>query len=231
VNKAQKRSDHGILPVQIETEACLEEFMRKLAILAGTIALAAISADIWNALAQEEVRPPEARPANPSALAPRYRMFLPDGTPTRPSTTVKVKEANKLNGKKEPEGKGKFDQRKIQTPGLLATPNVTPDSIPPTAEDKNYRVKVRFPFLGPSESEWERVSADEKGKAKQSKQSYDDTALNAAACKMAAATGRPLPSFCRPQPVLIDRSYLDRLEPDRFEQLRTGPGGFNPNKP
>ena len=208
--------------------------MRKLAILAGAIALVAISAHTWNALAQVGgvPRPAKSLSAKPSVPAARYQMFLDDGTPTRPSTSIKIKEAGQLSTKEKSSGKVKVDQSKIQSPNLLASPKVDPSLAPSTATDQDlYKVKVKFPTLTPgSESEWARVKTYEKGKDQRAKQG-DDAALNAAACKMAAATGRPLPSFCRPT-VQIDRTFLDRLEAERVEPFRSGPGGgFNPNKP
>ena len=212
--------------------------MRKLVIIVSTIGLATICAHKWNAVAQEGVpQPTETLLAKPPSVAHRYRMFLEDGTPTRPSTSIKTKEAGGLKGKKEPK-KGKIDAVRIQPPGLLATPNVTPDSIPPTAKNtaKNndyYRVKVRFPWLLPGNDGWARVGTTYgKGRTQQTKQSNEDDALNAAACKAAAAKRLPLPSFCRQKTIQVDSSYYDRLDMDRVDQLGAGgAGGFNPNKP
>ncbi|MEX0590845.1 MAG: hypothetical protein WD207_07135 [Xanthobacteraceae bacterium] len=208
--------------------------MRKLVIIASTIGLAAICAHKWNAVAQEGVpRPTETLPAKPPSVAPRYQMFFEGGTPTRPSTSIKTKEAGGLKGKEEPK-KGKVDAARIRPPGLLATPNVTLDSIPPTAENNDYyRVKVRFPWLPPGNDGWASVGTTYgKGSTQQTKQSDDDAALNAAACKAAAAKRLPLPSFCRQKAIQVDRLSYDRLETDRFDQLGAGgPGGFSPNKP
>jgi hypothetical protein len=209
--------------------------MRQLVIIASTIGVAAISAHTWNALAQEGgvPRPAESLSAKPSVPATRYRMFFDEGTPTRPSTSIKIKEAGKPSTKEESAGKGKIDQSKIQPPNLLAKPRADPNLPPPTTTDQDlYKVKVKFPTLTPgSESGWARVKTYGKGKVQPAKQSDDDAALNSAACKAAAAAGKPLPSFCRPT-VQIDRTYLDRLEAERVEQFRSGPGGgFNPNKP
>jgi hypothetical protein len=212
-----------------------EEFMRQLVIIASTIGVAAISAHTWNALAQEGgvPRPAESLSAKPSVPAARYQMFFDEGTPTRPSTSIKIKEAGKPGTKEESAGKGKIDQNKIQSQNLLAKPRADPILTPPTTTDQDlYKVKVKFPTLTPgSESGWVRVKTYGKGKDQPAKQSDDDAALNSAACKAAAAAGKPPPSFCRPT-VQIDRTYLDRLEAERVEQFRSGPGGgFNPNKP
>jgi hypothetical protein len=212
-----------------------EEFMRQLVIIASTIGVAAISAHTWNALAQEGgvPRPAESLSAKPSVPAARYQMFFDEGTPTRPSTGIKIKEAGKPGTKEESAGKGKIDQNKIQSQNLLAKPRADPILTPPTTTDQDlYKVKVKFPTLTPgSESGWVRVKTYGKGKDQPAKQSDDDAALNSAACKAAAAAGKPPPSFCRPT-VQIDRTYLDRLEAERVEQFRSGPGGgFNPNKP
>ena len=198
--------------------------MRKFAFLVAAIGIAAGSMPRAPVLAQDG--------ASGGSPPIKYRMFLEDGTPTRATTNLKLQEAEKLKAKKEAEEKGKIDQRKIQSPGLLATPNVTRDSIPPTTENNHYKVKVRFPTLPSGDDGWARQSTTSgKGSTQQTKQSSDDDALNAAACKAALATGKPLPQFCRPQPAPIDRSFIDRMEADRVEQLRAGPGGFNPNKP
>lgn len=253
-----------------------EEFMRQLVIIASAISIAAISAHTWNALAQEGgvPRPAESLSAKPSVPAARYQMFFDDGTPTRPSTSIKIKEAGQLTPKEKSSGKVKVDQSKIQPPNLLAKPRADPNLTPPTTTDQDlYKVKVKFPTLTPgSESGWARVKANDqrtkqsdsdaagsapassvedkilgilpplskepepslgkqkKGGGKEAKQD-DDAALNAAACKAALAAGKPLPPFCRPT-VRIDRTFLDRLEAERVEQFRSGPGGgFNPNKP
>jgi hypothetical protein len=249
--------------------------MRQLVIIASAISVAAISAHTWTALAQEGVpRSAESLSEKPSVPAARYQMFFEDGRPTRPSTSIKIKEAGKLSTKEKSSGKVKIDQSKIQSPNLLASPKVDPSLTPSATTDQDqYEVKVRFPTLTPgSESGWARVKANdqrtkqsdndaaggpspgniedkilgilkplskkpgtsigkqEKGSSKEAKQD-DDAALNAAACKAAAAAGKPLPPFCRPT-VQIDRTFLDRLEAERVEQFRSGPaGGFNPNKP
>jgi hypothetical protein len=204
--------------------------MRQLVIIASTISVAAISAHTWNALAQEGgvPRPAESLSAKPSVPATRYQMFFDEGTPTRPSTNLKVKEASDLKMKEEKSKKGKIDAAGIQPPGLLANPGSKPKLEPgkhagggegrASFHDLDFLRRIETP--GPHE----------KGGQK-SKQGGDDAALNAAACKAALAAGKPLPPFCRPT-VQIDRTFLDRLEAERVEQFRSGPGGgFNPNKP
>ena len=279
--------------------------MRKLAVMFGTIGLATISALNWHARAQDRVpgvTPPVTTGPGQASPAIRYRMFLDDGTPVRPSTGLRLKEAETPSIKEKSAGrKGKIDQSKIQPPNLLATPNADRNLNPhaPSDQDETYRVRVKFPWLTPESSSTgqragelsaekgkgkidqskiqppnllanpeyglkvergalggegggegkanyndksftdrtEKASdsllarPDSKGKSKdRDKERDDDAELNAAACRAALAARKPLPSFCKPT-VYIDRTLLDRLEADRVEQLRTSPGGFNPNKP
>jgi hypothetical protein len=275
--------------------------MCKLAVIAGTIGLATVSALVWHARAEDGVpsnTPPVTTDPGQGTPSIKYQMFLDDGTPVRPPTGAKLKEAGKPDIKDKSAGKGKIDQSKTQPPNLLATPNTDRNLAPhaPSDEDERYRVRVRFPSLTPeSSSNFQRVGepnskgksavkidqskiqppnllanpgskpklepgqrtgggdgranfhdvdlqraveaagniargAHEKG-GQTSKQGGDDAELNAAACKAAAAAKRPLPSFCKPRPLAIDRTFLDRLEAERVEQFRSGPGGFNPNKP
>jgi hypothetical protein len=205
-------------------QTCSGGAMRKFVFLVIAIGIVAGS------MRQAPVSAQDGTSGGPPPI--KYRMFLEDGAATRSTTNLKLKEAEKLKAKKEAEEKGKVDPRKIQSPDLLATPNVTRDSVPPTTENNHYKVKVRFPTLPTGNDGWARTSTTHgKGSSQPTKQSSDDDALNAAACKAAAATGKPLPTFCRPPPTPIDRSFIDRMEADRVEQLRAGPGGFNPNKP
>jgi hypothetical protein len=231
MNKAQKHSHRDIRrPVRYPAsrppmlKTCPGGAMRKFVFLAIAIGIAAGS------MQQAPVSAQDGAAGGPPPI--KYRMFLEDGAPTRSTTNLKLQEAKKLNAKKDAEEKGKVDPRKTQSPELLATPNVTRDAIPPAAGNNHYKVKVRFPTLPANNDGWARTSTTHgKGSSTPTEQSSDDNALNAAACKAAAATGKPLPSFCRPPPALIDRSFIDRMEADRVEQLRAGPGGFNPNKP
>jgi hypothetical protein len=197
------------------------------------------------------------KPAATDGTAIPSSKFSPDGSSVRPALNIKMKEAEKATTK---EGLGdntitikSFDRLHKLTRGRESKtydkgmddkkkpPDgavVRPTDIPgPAAEPHgrgsgegktSYTSKDFEDSIGASKL---LNSSHKKGDNKKKKEGDDDAELNAAACKAAAAARKPLPSFCKPQTIPIDRSFIDRMEADRMEQLRAGPGGFNPNKP
>lgn len=181
--------------------------------------------------------------------------FLDDGSPVRPSVNIELKEAQGATAKKGSNENAvtlrSFDKlhtltrgRESKTyekgvpsksqnpPGVLTGPGVTTklEAEPygrGAGEGKANYTSKDFERL---RSSMPGYSTHEKSTAKKNSDN-DDAELNVVACKAAAAAGRPLPSFCKPKTIPIDRTFIDRMEAERFDQTRSGPGGFNPNKP